>query len=305
MARRSRSRSRAAISGVANLDVGFAGPNGLGIEVDAVAVTGGGYLGLDPGKAEYAGALDLSIPAMVVKAYGLVQTRLPGGAAGLLVRRRDLGRVLAGGRASVRLLARRRRRAARRQPHDRGGCRASRRCGRTTSTGCCSRRTRSRAAPQLISALDTLLPGRATAATCSGRWRRSAGATGIVEGEVGAAARAARAAEAAADRRDRRSACRRSSPQLELHISFAGGIDFGKKLAFFDATLHDSQHRELPDQRRPRVPLRLGRRRRCSRSRSAASTRTSSRRPGSRRSSGSRSRSARASRRSRRRPTSR
>ena len=37
--------------------------------------------------------------------------------------------------------------------------------------------------------------------------------------------------------------------------------------------------RELPDQRRPRVPLRLGRRRRCSRSRSAGSIRTSSRPP--------------------------
>ena len=29
-------------------------------------------------------------------------------------------------------------------------------------------------------------------------------------------------------------------PQLVLHISFDGGIDFGAKTAFFDATLHDS-----------------------------------------------------------------
>ncbi len=31
------------------------------------------------------------------------------------------------------------------------------------------------------------------------------------------------------------------APQLVLHISFDGGIDFGAKLAFFDATLHDSK----------------------------------------------------------------
>ena len=35
-------------------------------------------------------------------------------------------------------------------------------------------------------------------------------------------------------------------PQLELHISFDGGIDFGKKLAFFDATLHDSRIDTFP-----------------------------------------------------------
>jgi hypothetical protein len=35
-------------------------------------------------------------------------------------------------------------------------------------------------------------------------------------------------------------------PQLELHISFDGGIDFGKKLAFFDATLHDSRIESFP-----------------------------------------------------------
>ena len=31
-----------------------------------------------------------------------------------------------------------------------------------------------------------------------------------------------------------------------LHISFDGGIDFGKKLAFFDATLHDSRIASYP-----------------------------------------------------------
>src|SRR5439155_7143213 len=35
-------------------------------------------------------------------------------------------------------------------------------------------------------------------------------------------------------------------PQLELHISFAGGLDFGKKLAFFEATLHDSRIEAYP-----------------------------------------------------------
>ena len=45
-------------------------------------MTGGGYLGFDSGNAEYAGALDLSVGEIAVKAYGLVQTRLPGGVPG-------------------------------------------------------------------------------------------------------------------------------------------------------------------------------------------------------------------------------
>jgi hypothetical protein len=35
-------------------------------------------------------------------------------------------------------------------------------------------------------------------------------------------------------------------PQLVLHIDFAGGIDFGQKLAFFDASLHDSRIERYP-----------------------------------------------------------
>ena len=35
-------------------------------------------------------------------------------------------------------------------------------------------------------------------------------------------------------------------PQLQLHIDFDGGVDFGQKLAFFDASLHDSKIERYP-----------------------------------------------------------
>jgi hypothetical protein len=37
-----------------------------------------------------------------------------------------------------------------------------------------------------------------------------------------------------------------NDPQLVLHISFDGGVDVGKQLAFFDATLHDSRLESYP-----------------------------------------------------------
>ncbi|HEY3878926.1 MAG TPA: DUF6603 domain-containing protein [Trebonia sp.] len=68
--------------GPADLDLGFKPPSGLGILVDAGAVTGGGYIAFDPVKGEYSGALELSLLGLAVKAVGVLDTRLPDGTPG-------------------------------------------------------------------------------------------------------------------------------------------------------------------------------------------------------------------------------
>lgn len=68
--------------GPAELDLSFKPPNGLGILIDAGAVTGGGYIAFDPVKGEYSGALELSLLGLAVKAVGVLDTKLPDGTPG-------------------------------------------------------------------------------------------------------------------------------------------------------------------------------------------------------------------------------
>ena len=70
-------------AGVAQIDVGFKSPNGVGLSVNAGIVTGGGFLNFDPDKGEYAGALQLSILDVIsVSAVGLISTHMPDGSSG-------------------------------------------------------------------------------------------------------------------------------------------------------------------------------------------------------------------------------
>ncbi|HKG93215.1 MAG TPA: DUF6603 domain-containing protein [Gemmatimonadaceae bacterium] len=69
--------------GFADFSAGFKPPSGVGIKVDAPAVSGGGFLFLDPEKGQYAGFLQLAIEGGIsVKAVGLIFTRLPDGRKG-------------------------------------------------------------------------------------------------------------------------------------------------------------------------------------------------------------------------------
>ncbi len=69
--------------GRANLSVAFKPPNGLGLEIDAGVVAGGGYISFDPDKGEYAGVLDVSLAEIVqVKVIGVLDTKLPDGSKG-------------------------------------------------------------------------------------------------------------------------------------------------------------------------------------------------------------------------------
>ena len=68
--------------GALNLDVGFKPPNGVGLRMDFGPVVGGGYLYLDPQRGEYAGALELQIGKIGIKAIGMLTTKLPDGKPG-------------------------------------------------------------------------------------------------------------------------------------------------------------------------------------------------------------------------------
>jgi hypothetical protein len=70
-------------AGVAQVDVAFKAPSGVGLLVDAALVKGGGYLYSDPARGEYAGALELELSGIVsLKAIGLLTTRMPDGSKG-------------------------------------------------------------------------------------------------------------------------------------------------------------------------------------------------------------------------------
>jgi len=69
--------------GPMDLQLGFRPPNGVGLSIDAGAVSGGGYLFFDFEREEYAGVLQLSILNMLtVTAIGMITTRMPDGSKG-------------------------------------------------------------------------------------------------------------------------------------------------------------------------------------------------------------------------------
>jgi hypothetical protein len=65
--------------GPAAASLAFKPPTGLGISVDAGPVSGGGFLSFDPPNNRYGGAVELSVYSIAVKAFGLVETKLPTG----------------------------------------------------------------------------------------------------------------------------------------------------------------------------------------------------------------------------------
>lgn len=69
-------------AGPLDFDVGFKPPSGLGVNVGAGPVTGGGYIEHEPDKHRYSGTLQLEIGDYTIKAVGLLKTKLPSGEDG-------------------------------------------------------------------------------------------------------------------------------------------------------------------------------------------------------------------------------
>jgi len=69
--------------GPVNVDLGFKFPDGIGIQVDASVIKGGGFLYIDVEKGEYAGVVELTIQNTIsLKAIGIINTKLPNGEDG-------------------------------------------------------------------------------------------------------------------------------------------------------------------------------------------------------------------------------
>jgi hypothetical protein len=68
--------------GPVDVGLGFKLPSGVGISVDAGPVSGGGFLFFDEPHGRYGGALELKIYSVTVKAFGLIETKLPDGGKG-------------------------------------------------------------------------------------------------------------------------------------------------------------------------------------------------------------------------------
>jgi N-acetylneuraminic acid mutarotase len=69
--------------GPVDLAFRFKPPTGVGLEVDAGLIAGGGFLRSDPERGEYAGALSLEFAGFVeLNAIGLISTRMPDGSSG-------------------------------------------------------------------------------------------------------------------------------------------------------------------------------------------------------------------------------
>ncbi|MEU9160392.1 kelch repeat-containing protein [Streptomyces sp. NPDC048424] len=69
--------------GPVDIRFGFKPPTGVGLQLDAGLISGGGYLSVDGERGEYAGALSLEFAGfLALQAVGLISTRMPGDARG-------------------------------------------------------------------------------------------------------------------------------------------------------------------------------------------------------------------------------
>lgn len=69
--------------GAVDLQIGFKPPAGIGLAIQAAAISGGGFLEAEPEAGRYAGIFELTLMGSVaVKAIGIITTRLPDGGDG-------------------------------------------------------------------------------------------------------------------------------------------------------------------------------------------------------------------------------
>ena len=69
--------------GIFDLSPHLKAPSGIGLSVDGGGFKGGGFLGFEPEAARYSGMLELEFQdQFTLKAFGLIETRLPNGAPG-------------------------------------------------------------------------------------------------------------------------------------------------------------------------------------------------------------------------------
>lgn len=226
--------------GAVDVAVQFAPPTGVGVRIDAGVVTGGGFL--THSGTEYGGSLELAISDVMLKAYGLVQTQLPGRRTGYSLIavistefsppvELPFGFTLEGVGGLIGI----------NRTIDEDAVRSA--LWAHHFDGLLFPADPVTAAPQLMAALDSYFPG------APGRYLfgplAKLGWGGLVDGEVALLLELPEPVKLLLVG-EIQALVPSAEPQLRLHVSFAGGIDFGKKLAFFDASLHDSSITTYP-----------------------------------------------------------
>jgi len=229
--------------GNVDLQFGFKPPSGIGVQLDAPIMTGGGYLAHDPQQAQYAGAQDLLLQGTAVKAFGLIQTQLPGGLPGysfiavisaefLPAIELPFGFSLDGVGGLI------------------GINRSISQSAIETAVwahhldGLLFPKDPVASAPQLLSALDTYFPA-APGRYVVGPLVKIGWSANLVVGELAVLFELPEPLKILLIG-DIQVNAPTAKPQLVLHISFDGGVDFGAKTAFFDASLHDSKIASYP-----------------------------------------------------------
>jgi hypothetical protein len=224
--------------GSLDVDTHFAAPTGVGLTVDAAGVVGGGGF-LAHTAGQYSGVLQLSILGVAVKAYGLVETGDAGYSAVLVLSAEFLPGIPLGYGFTL------------------DGVGGIGGIGRTISVPNVEAAIWSghfgdfmfpanpaAAAPTLLRALDSYFPA-ASGRYLFGPLAKIGWGGGIVEATVGllvelpAPVKLLLIGEIDV-------LMPPVTPQLQLHVNFAGGVDFGQQLAFFDASLHDSKISGFP-----------------------------------------------------------
>jgi hypothetical protein len=69
--------------GIGGFNFGFKRPTGIGVSINGGAISGGGFLSHDPVTGRYAGAIELRVFMVAVKAFGILDTRFPDGTEGM------------------------------------------------------------------------------------------------------------------------------------------------------------------------------------------------------------------------------
>lgn len=223
-----------------DLEFGFKPPSGVGATLNSPVITGGGFL--ERNGDIYAGTLNLSICGYAVKAFGLIQT--PGGAqpgysfvavisvefVPEIALPFDLTLDGVGGFIGI---------------------------NRTISVDAVEAALWAHhldgllfpadpvaVAPQLISALGSYFPA-AQGRYVFGPLAKIGWAADIVTGEAALLLELPEPIKLLLIG-EVQVGVPSTDPLLVLHISFDGGVDVGKQLAFFDATLHDSRLESYP-----------------------------------------------------------
>ena len=213
------------------LGFGFRAPSGFGLSIDASVVSGGGFLA-HVGD-QYEGALQLTVCGIAVKAYGLIETGNGFSALVILSTEFSPGLQLGygftldgvGGLVGVnRTLALANVQSAIWSHH---------------FDGLLFPANAITAAPSLMTAIGSYFPA-ADGRYLFGPLAKIGWGAGMMKAVVGLVLEVPEPLKLVLlGEIDVQVPVK--LPELVLHIDFDGGVDFGQKLAFFDASLHDSK----------------------------------------------------------------